>query len=204
MSNIRFPFWQSVRKLLVDRGDDTYAERVEAYPPKVLMTDDDGPYARVRVDVGQTGFFAGREFMAHHEYSIVSGASIAIRAIAGVDVFLEQFSLDSWAGDVRLELRTGSTVTSPFVNDIPVYRTNQTTGVDLTYTTQVNMDNGGVVTGGAVLDVFQLTSGNKNESVSGGSENPIGMLAGTYYIVISNIGNQTAKGVFKARWEERP
>lgn len=204
MSNIRFPFWQEVRKLLVDRLDGTHAERVEAYPPKVLMTDGDGPYARVRVDVGQTGFFAGREFMAFHEYSIVSGASIAVRAIAGVDVFLEQFHLDNWAGDVRLELRSGSTVTSPFINDIPVRRTNQTDGVDLTYTSQVDMDNGGVVTGGTLLDVFQLTSGNKSDSVSGGSQDPIGMPAGTYYIVIQNIGNQTATGVFKARWEERP
>ena len=204
MSNIRFPFWQSVRKLLVDRGDDTYAERVEAYPPKVLMTDNDGPYARMRVDVGQTGFFAGREFMAHHEYSIATGTSIAIRAIADVDVFLEQFTLDNWSGDVRLELRSGSTVTSPFVNDISVYRTNQTAAADFTYTTQVNMDNGGVVTGGTILDVFQLTSGNKNDSVSGGSSDPIGMAAGTYYVTITNIGNQTAKGVFKARWEERP
>lgn len=204
MSNIRFPFWQEVRKLLVDRLDGTHAERVEAYPPKVLMTDDDGPYARVRVDVGQTGFFAGREFMAFHEYSVATGASIAIRAIAGVDVFLEQFHLDNWTGDVRLELRSGSTVTSPFVNDIPVRRTNQTTGVDLTYTTQVGMDNSGVVTGGTLLDVFQLTSGNKNDAVTGGSQDPIGMPAGTYYIVISNIGNQTATGVFKARWEERP
>lgn len=204
MSHIRFPFWQEVRKLLVDRLDGTHAERVEAYPPKVLMTDDDGPYARVRVDVGQTGFFAGREFMAFHEYSIDQGASIAIRAIAGVDVFLEQFHLDNWAGTVRLELRSGSIVTSPFVNDIPVRRTNQTTGVDLTYTTQVDMDNGGVVTGGTLLDVFQLTSGNKNDAVSGGSQDPIGMPVGTYYIVISNIGNQTATGVFKARWEERP
>lgn len=204
MSNIRFPFWQEVRKLLVDRGDGTHAERVEAYPPKVLMTDSDGPYARVRVDVGQTGFFAGREFMAFHEYSILATTSIAIRAIAGVDVFLEQFHLDNWAGDVRLELRTGSTVISPFVNDIPVVRTNQTDGIDLTYTSQVNLDNGGVVTGGTLLDVFQLTSGNKSDSVSGGSQDPIGMPAGTYYIVIQNIGNQTATGVFKARWEERP
>jgi hypothetical protein len=204
MSNIRFPFWQEVRKLLVDRLDGTYAERVEAYPPKVLMTDGDGPYARVRVDVGQTGFFAGREFMAFHEYSILATTSIAIRAIAGVDVFLEQFSLDNWSGDVRLELRYGSTVISPFVNDIPVTRTNQTDGVDLTYTSQVNLDNGGVVTGGTVLDVFQLNSGNKSDSVSGGSQDPIGMPAGTYYIVIQNIGNQTATGVFKARWEERP
>jgi hypothetical protein len=95
-------------------------------------------------------------------------------------------------------------VISPFVNDIPVTRTNQTDGVDLTYTSQVNLDNGGVVTGGTVLDVFQLNSGNKSDSVSGGSQDPIGMPAGTYYIVIQNIGNQTATGVFKARWEERP
>jgi hypothetical protein len=66
------------------------------------------------------------------------------------------------------------------------------------------MDNGGVVTGGTLLDVFQVNSGNKSDSVSGGSSDPIGMPAGTYYISISNIGNQTATGVFKARWEERP
>lgn len=204
MSNIRFPFWQEVRKLLVDRLDGTHAERVEAYPPKVLMTDGDGPYARVRVDVGQTGFFAGREFMAFHEYSIATGASIAIRAITTVDVFLQSFSVENWTSSIRLELRSGSTVTSPFVNDIAVMRTNQTTEIDPSYTTHVDMDNGGVVTGGTVLDVFQVVSGNKNESVTGGSENPIGMPAGTYYIVISNISNQTATGVFKARWEERP
>lgn len=52
-----FPFWQEIRKLLVDRGDGTFAERVEAYPPKVLMTDSDGAYSRIRVDVGHDWFF---------------------------------------------------------------------------------------------------------------------------------------------------
>lgn len=204
MSNIRFPFWQAVRKLLVDREDGTFAERVEAYPPRVLMTDGDGPYARVRVDVGQTSFFAGREFMAFHEYSIAQGASVAIRAISAVDIFLQSFYVENWDSSIRLELKSGSTVTSPFVNHIPVRRTNTTTEIDASYTTGVDMDNGGVVTGGTLLDVFRVVSGNKSDSVSGGSENPIGMPAGTYYIVITNIGNQTATGVFKARWEERP
>ena len=54
--------WQELKKLLVDMQDGTHAERIEAYPPKVLMTDGNGSYARLRVDVGQTGFFAGREF----------------------------------------------------------------------------------------------------------------------------------------------
>lgn len=202
--NVNFPFWQGLKKLLVDREDGTHAERVEAYPPVKLMTDEDGPYSRLRVDVGQTSFFAGREFMALHEYSIAQGATIAIRAIATVDVFLQSFVIDNWTGSVRLELKSGSTVTSPFINDIPVMRTNNTAGIDSSYTTHVDMDNGGVVTGGTILDVFQVVSGNKNESVSGGSENPVGMAAGTYYMVITNNGNQTATGVFKARWEERP
>jgi hypothetical protein len=204
MSNTNFPFWQGLKKLLVDRGDGTHAERVEAYPPAKLMTDEDGQYARVRVDVGQTGFFAGREFSAFHEYLINTGSSIAIRAITTVDVFLNSFLVDNWAGSVRVELRSGSTVTSPFINDIPVMRVNNTSDVDFSYVTHVDMDNGGVVTGGNLLDVFQVNSGNKSDSVSGGSSDPIGMPAGTYYISITNIGNQTAQGVFKARWEERP
>ena len=61
MSNVKWPFWKDLFKLLVDRGDGTHAERVEAYPPAKLMTDGDGPYSRIRVDTGQTGFFAGRE-----------------------------------------------------------------------------------------------------------------------------------------------
>ncbi len=202
--NIRWKFWQEEFKLLVDRQDGTHAERVEAYPPTVLMTDGDGPYARVRVDVGQTGFFAGREFMAFHEYSIPTGQSIAIRAISTVDVFLQKFQIDNWEGGTRMELRTGSTVTTPFTIDIPVIRTNTTTGPDLSYVTHVDLDNGGVVTGGTLMDVMEANSGNKAASVVGGSEDPIGMPPGTYYIVISNVGNQTCRGVFKARWEERP
>lgn len=53
MANKLFPFWQELRKLLIDRNDGTFAERVEAYPPKVLMTDGDGTNARLRVDVAR-------------------------------------------------------------------------------------------------------------------------------------------------------
>lgn len=189
---------------LVDMGDGTHAERIEAHPPKKLITDDDGEYGRLRVDVGQTGFFAGREFRAFHEYSIPSGQSIAIRAVSLVDIYLMQFSIDNWAGDTRLELITGGTVTTPFSVNVPVIRTNQTTGPDYSYTTQVDMDNGGVVTGGTLLDVLQANSGNKSAAVGSGSDDPIGMPPGTYYMRIMAIGNGTSTGVFKARWEERP
>lgn len=168
------------------------------------LTDGNGDYARLRVDVGQTGFFAGREFMAFHEFSIPSGTSIAIRAISTVDVFLQKFGIENWAGDTRVELVSGGTVTSPFISDIPAMRTNQTTGPDYSYTSHVDMDNGGVVTGGTLLDVMQVSSGNKGATVNDSSSDPIGMPPGTYYIRLLAVGNQNSTGVFKARWEERP
>ena len=51
------PFNEDMR--LVDMQDGTFAERVDAYPPKKLLTDDNGDYARLRVDVGQTGSLRG-------------------------------------------------------------------------------------------------------------------------------------------------
>ena len=42
MSNIVWRYWRDVAKLLVDRLDGTYAERIEAYPPIKLLTDNDG------------------------------------------------------------------------------------------------------------------------------------------------------------------
>ena len=58
-------------KMLVDRGDGTHAERIEAYPPKVLMTDQDGNYARLRVDSGQTNFWSGKQFRTFQKLTIL-------------------------------------------------------------------------------------------------------------------------------------
>lgn len=202
--NIRFPFWQEVRKLLVDRHDGTYAERVEAYPPKVLMTDDDGEYARIRVDPGQTGFFAGREFSTFYEFSIPQNQTYTLKAFTGVDVFLQSFIIDCWTGQLRVEWYAGGTDANPFLIDVPVFRTNNTAGADFSYTTQTIMKANGTHTGGTLVDVIQLNAGNKDNAVESGSSDPIGFPAGNYYIKIINKANQTTTGVFKARWEERP
>lgn len=204
MSNIRFPFWQEVRKLLVDRQDGTYAERVEAYPPKVLMTDDDGPYARLRVDPGQTGFFKGREFRTFFQFSIAQNQTYTLKATAGVDVFLQSFLVDCWTGALRVELYAGGTDATQFLIDVPVFRTNNTAGADLSYNTQIVIKANGTHTGGTLVDVLQLNAGNKENAVEAGSADPIGFPIGAYYIKIINQSNQTTTGVFKARWEERP
>ena len=107
--DIRFPFWQEVRKLLVNSSDGTYAERVEAYPPVKLMSDNDGDHARLRVENGQTGFFAGREARTFYEFSIASGATQVIKVVAPVDTIVEDLALELDLASVRLELVTGGT-----------------------------------------------------------------------------------------------
>jgi hypothetical protein len=203
---IRFPFWQTIRKALIDMGDGTYAERVEAYPPKVLMTDNDGEYARVRVDVGQTGFFAGREFMVLHEFSIASAARQVIKVVTPVDTIVTVFSAEIELASLRVELVVGGTEGGTFNTPLTILKTN-TTSTASDYVGQVTMNRGGTHTGGTVVDVLVLNSGtnvNKASQSSASEDYPVGFPAGTYYIRLINTDGATATGIFRARWEERP
>lgn len=201
-----FPYWQGLLKLLVDRGDGTHAERVEAYPPKVLMTDDDGEYARMRVDVGQTGFFAGREFFSFLEFSIPTGQSICIKVVSNVDAILYDFSASIDLAAIRVSLTTGGTESGTFSTTLPSIKTNSMTSASA-YASQVSMSSGGDHTGGTDIYVIRVVAGaNANHSTATAASNdyPFGFPAGTYYIKIENTDGNDAAGVFKARWEERP
>lgn len=206
MSNTRFPFWQEVRKLLVDRQDGTFAERIEAYPPKVLMTDEDGTYARMRVDVGQTGFFAGREARTFYEFSIASGATQVIKVVAPTDTIVQMFTVELELAEIRLELLTGGTEGGTFDTALPIYKVN-TMSTASDYVPQITMTRGGTHTGGTLLDVLTAFSGaNKNKAISSSTSDalPQGFSAGTFYIKLINTDGATATGIFRARWEERP
>jgi hypothetical protein len=205
--NINFPFWQEVRKLLVDRQDGTYAERVEAYPPKVLMTDGDGQYARLKVDVGQTGFFAGREFRTLYDFTLAEGATFVLRAETSVDVVLYDFTVDLELGDIEVELVGGGTEGGAFSIVLPIQKTNNmTTASD--YIGNVAMTASGTHTGGTTFDKFRILVGDnlsKTGTKTASEEYPIGFAPGVYYVKLKNLaGNKQAKGIFRARWEERP
>ena len=203
--NIRFPFWQEVRKLLVDRQDGTHAERVEAYPPVKLMTDDDGDHARLRVDVGQTGFWAGREAYAFHEFNIATATTRVIKVVAPVNTVVQRFSIELDLAALRLELVAGGTEGGTFNTSIPVFKANTMTTAS-SYTPQVTMAYGGTHTGGTVVDVLTAISGDKlqkSTAATATEDLPVGFPAGTYYIRIINTDGATATGIFRARWEER-
>jgi len=204
--NLNFPFWQQVRKLLVDMGDGTYAERVEAYPPKVLMTDGNGDYARLRVDVGQTGFFAGREARVLYEFSIASGNMQVIKIVSPVDTIVQDISVEIFLAEIQLELVVGGTEGGTFNTPLQIFKTNvMSTSSD--YEPQVTMNAGGTHTGGTIVDLLYSVSGvdPKKATVAGATEaSPQGFAAGTFYIKLMNTDGATATGIFRARWEERP
>lgn len=204
--NIKFPFWQEVRKLLVDRQDGTYAERVEAYPPVKLMTDGDGDYARVRVDVGQTSFFAGREARTFYQFSIPSGTTQVIKVVSQSDTIVQSFGVELDLAEIRVELVVGGTEGGTFNTPLPIFKTN-TMSTASDYTPTVTMNRGGTHTGGTVVDLLAAISGanaNKSVSQSTSEESPQGFSAGTFYIRLTNTDGNTAEGIFRARWEERP
>lgn len=198
------PFDEDMR--LVDMGDGTFAQRTEAHPPVKLMTDGNGDYARLRVDVGQTGFFAGREFRVNHEFSIATGTTQVIKIVSEVDTILYDFSVELTLAELTVRLKSGGTEGGTFGSSITVLKANQMSTASA-YTSQITMAYGGTHTGGTTIDTNYLISGsnaNKSTAQSAGQENPLGFPAGTYYIILENTDGNTATGVFKARWEERP
>ena len=192
--------------LIVDRGDGTYASRVEAYPPKILMTDDDGDYARVRVDVGQTGFFAGREFRTFYDFTINDGATFVLKAVTSVNVILYDFTVDVELGDIEVELLGGGTEGGTFSINLPILKTNNMTDAS-DYASNVVMTANGTHTGGTAFDKFRIFVGDNLSKIgtkTASEQYPIGFAPGTYYIKLKNlVGNKQAKGIFRARWEER-
>ena len=198
--------WQEMKKLLVDMQDGTHAERIEAYPPKVLMTDGNGSYARLRVDVGQTGFFAGREFRVLEELSIASGATQVLKIVSPINSILYAFGVELTLSQLRVELVAGGTESGAFSSVITPLKTNQmTTASD--YVHQVTFATGGSHTGGTVIDAFDIVSGsNVNKAIvqQVDESQPLGFSAGTYYIRMHNTDGATANGFLKLRYEERP
>ena len=195
-----------VRKL-VDMGDGSHEERVVSIPPFDLMTDGgDGEYRRLRVDVGQTGFFAGREFRSFLQFSIPTTSELVIKIVAGCDTIVQQITAELTLAAIRFELRVGGTEGGTFNTALPVFKTNQTSTVS-NYESQITMAYGGTHTGGTLVDVFEAISGsNANKAVvqSITEDLPVGFSAGTYYIKLVNIDGATALGILKLRWEERP
>lgn len=200
MANLTYRGNMNKEMILIDMQDGTWCERVEAHPPIKLLTDGNGEYARLRVDVGQTHFWSGKQFRTFQKLTILSGASVAIRATVGVNIVLYETSFTTEDSSIEVQLKSGGTAAGPWTS-MPVIRKNTMTTTPV-IASQVTMDYDGGHTGGTLIDLVRVTAGNKQSSV-GGTDSERGVGPGTYYYVITNTGNQTATVVFSGFWEER-
>jgi hypothetical protein len=171
--------------------------------PLDLMTDGgDGPNRRLRVDVGQTGFFAGREFRTYYEFT----TDTVFKIVVPINTILWFLGINLLSGEVRLETVAGGTEGGTFSTVLPIFgRNNMSERPEPFYTPQVVISAGGTHTGGTILDVLRnKTSDNSNfaGAVGVNSSDERGVAAATYYFRLTVTG--TTSGTLKVNWEERP
>jgi len=165
-----------------------------------------GANGRLFVEDGNSAFYQGRQYFTFSDFSIAQAAVGVYRVVLTEDVTMRDFFVNLVVSDVTVEIVTGGTAGGTFSTALTIQATNNMLRTPVRAST-TTMTFGGTHTGGTVLDKFILVSGNNlNQAVGshGGEQFPVGFPPGTYYVRITNTGNTTATGQFKARWTEDP
>lgn len=174
-----------------------------------LITDNMGPSQRLRVDVGQTGFFAGREFRAYYEFSVALATTQCFRFTSPVDFILWSQALAVDAGGIRLEAFTGVITPSGTWTPItPIGKNRMIERPEPYYTPVATIETGGEFTGGTAVDLIRVRSASQSvaaASVGATQEDERGLPPGTYYIRLAPLDgvNDTSTGMYSISWEER-
>lgn len=198
--------WGSLKKKLVDMLDGTWAERVIAQPPAFLLTGT--TKQRLRVDVGEAGFFEGRQMRTFREFSIASGATLTLKFVVPINIILLAQDVELDDGSLRITNTVDGTPAGTFSETLPVIPKNTMTERPLPlYTPVVVVTAGGSVSGFTVLDIHRVVAATATaqQSTVGnlvGDDRGIG--ANTYHVLYQNFGSGTATGCLHFIWEERP
>lgn len=181
-----------------------------------MATSANPDFARLSVDVGQTGFFEGREFRWVRKLSLASGVTQWFKFNCPVPFILHEQFIKATTGHFELYVYRAADVTeaTPFNGaPVPSFGKNASPEREVVgegfYQQQSTIREGGSVTlvnadNYADFDDVK-TSGNANQSTSvGGSENSQRYLpAGSYYLSFVPIGG-AAVGSWRIVVEERP
>lgn len=203
------PLWVRGRAgpVVVQKLSSTVTPFTSIEFPHDTMTSKREGFRRLRVDVGQTGFFEGREARTFKELNIAAGARYVIEITLPTNVILYEVNLSLDAGSVRLSTITNGTSTGTFNEILPVIPKNTMTTRPAPYHVfQTVLKAGGDVTGGTVIDIARIISSgatSKQATVGGVVSGERGVAPGLYHWVFDNISNSPATGVFSCFFEER-
>ena len=184
--------------------------------PQDVWTSDQEKFRRLRVDVGQTGFFEGREFRMVRKIVVPAATPRVFRFTSTVDFILFEQHLAVTTGDLEYYAwrSTQGTPSGTFTN-IPVPPIGKNISANFRdygagrYTSNVTIASGGdfIPTDVEVYvdyDRAKTSSATaQRQSVSGGDDSVRYLAAGTYYLKITSLDG-TSEGRFAIAWEERP
>lgn len=183
--------------------------------PVRLLTDGGGVSQRLRVDPGQTGFFAGKMFRSFLSASIpVAGPSVQFRFVAPINFILWSQVMTLTQGALQLEIFTASTDSGGWTTELPIIGVNRMTERPSPfYTPQITIQTGGNFTGGTRTDLVIINAGsnqgNQSSQNAGGEVSERGLPAGTYFGRLSTLTGgiaplDAALFLYSLSWEERP
>lgn len=164
---------------------------------------------RLQVDVGQTGFFAGREFRAFRELTVTATPYI-VRVIVPPQlkgIIIQDMNLSCYQGSIALRAWRLGTAGGSWAS-VPVWPNNaipDTPG----YVGQVTIEDGGTLTSPTMQSDAVLAYANEVGKSSTTTQTVLpgerGLGPGTYYLQFSRMPGTTVDGlgVFSAVWEER-
>ena len=206
----------------IDIGNGFTAVEVVNKPIVELLTNSGGDKTRIRVDVGETSFFLGREFRTFKELNLSAGNKYLIKVVTGVNTVLRSGELSVDSGGVKMTTWLGGTPQPPgvtFPESLPRIPKNSMTEVPVpaytsatTITATAQAANVGL-TPAAIpdpqRDCTRCVSGGGQSatvSVTGATEDADRGVPGgaTFYFLLETLGAGAATGVFKFHWEERP
>jgi hypothetical protein len=183
-----------------------------AVPPLNILTDKGiGPNSRMRVDVGQTGFFSGRMFRNYLEALIpVAGPSVQFRFTSPIDFILWQQSLELTQGALDMRVYTGATQSGVWVDKTPIGVNRMSERPQPFYDAQCRFATGGNFTGGTEVDLLKIRASAANNTASnvGVDFSERGLPAGVYHGRFTTLTggvtvNDAAQMIYSLMWEER-
>lgn len=163
-----------------------------------------GLHGRIFVDAGGVNPSENRQYFMFHEFSLAAAATEVVKVVIASDTIMNAFSIKVMAGKARIEIVAGGTSGGTYNETVPIFPINgMSTATPRAATT--TMTSGGTHTGGTVMDLFLVNTGdnvNQSSGITSGEDFAIGFPAGTYYIRITNTDNSTTSGLIKVLWTE--
>jgi hypothetical protein len=184
-----------------------------ATPPSDILTDGGfGQNRRLRVDPGQTGFFAGKFFRSYIESVIpVAGPSVQFRFTSPIDFILWSQVMELTQGALELRVYTGATSSGSWVARPIIGVNRMVERPQPPYASQITLETGGNFTGGTEVDLLKLRTAAANNSAQSAniqaSERglPAGVYHGRFQTLTGGLTvNDAAQLLYSLLWEERP